>query len=43
MSKNVYIQGIDMIKFGRFPNLTVPELAAESILLALKDANLNMG
>ena len=43
MSKNVYIQGIDMIKFGRFPNLTVPELAAESILLALKDADLNMG
>jgi acetyl-CoA acyltransferase len=43
MSNDVYIQGIDMIKFGRFPNLSVPELAAESILLALNDANLNMG
>ena len=43
MSDDVYILGIDMIKFGRFPNLTVPELAAESILLALDDANLNMG
>ena len=43
MSADVYILGIDMIKFGRFPNKTVPELAAESILLALDDANLNMG
>ena len=32
-----------MIKFGRFPNKSVPELAAESILLALDDANLTMG
>ena len=31
-----------MIKFGRFPNKSVPELAAESILLALDDANLTM-
>ena len=43
MNDDVYIQGIDMIKFGRFPNLSVPELASESILLALDDANLNMG
>jgi acetyl-CoA acyltransferase len=43
MSDDVYILGIDMIKFGRFPDKTVPELAAESILLALDDANLNMG
>ena len=43
MNDDVYILGIDMIKFGRFPNKTVPELAAESILLALDDANLNMG
>ena len=42
MSDNVYILGIDMIKFGRFPNKSVPELAAESILLALDDANLTM-
>lgn len=43
MSDDVYILGIDMIKFGRFPDKTVPELAAESILLALDDAQLNMG
>ena len=43
MSDDVYILGIDMIKFGRFPNKTVPELAAESILLALGDAGLSMG
>ena len=43
MRDDVYILGIDMIKFGRFPDKTVPELAAESILLALDDANLNMG
>lgn len=43
MSDDVYILGIDMIKFGRFPDKTVPELAAESILLALDDANLDMG
>jgi len=43
MSDDVYILGIDMIKFGRFPNKTVPELAAESILLALDDADLSMG
>ena len=42
MSDNVYILGIDMIKFGRFPNKSVPELAVESILLALDDANLTM-
>lgn len=43
MSDDVYIIGIDMIKFGRFPSKTVPELAAESILLALDDADLSMG
>ena len=43
MNDDVYIHGIDMIKFGRFPDLSVPELASESILLALDDANLNMG
>ena len=42
MSNDVYIIGIDMIKFGRFPDKSVPELAAESILLALDDANLTM-
>ena len=35
MNEDVYIIGFDMIKFVRFPNNSVPELAAESILLAL--------
>ena len=30
MSEDVYIVGIDMIKFGRFPDQTVPQLGAEA-------------
>ncbi len=37
---DVYIVGVDMIKFGRFPDRTVPDLAAEAALLALDDAGL---
>ena len=32
---DVYIVGVDMIRFGRFPHRTVPDLAAEAVLLAL--------
>ena len=32
-----------MIKFGRFPDRTVPDLGAEAALLALDDAGLNIG
>ena len=39
---DVYIVGVDMIKFGRFPDRTVPELAAEAALLALDDAGLTI-
>ncbi|MDJ0788198.1 MAG: beta-ketoacyl synthase N-terminal-like domain-containing protein [Myxococcota bacterium] len=39
---DVYILGTDMIKFGRFPDRTVPDLGAEAALLALKDANLGI-
>lgn len=35
---DVYIVGVDMIKFGRFPDRTVPSLAAEAALMALDDA-----
>ena len=38
MSENVYIAGIDMIQFGRYPDKTVPSLGAEAAKLALKDA-----
>ncbi len=39
---DVYVVGIDMIRFGRFPDRTVPDLAAESALLALDDAGLTI-
>jgi acetyl-CoA acetyltransferase len=39
---DVYILGIDMIKFGRFPEITVPRLGAKAALMALDDAGLNI-
>lgn len=38
----VYVVGTDMIKFGRFPDRTVPELGAQSALMALDDAGLTI-
>ena len=35
MSEDVYVVGIDMIKFGRFPEKSVSELGAQAALLAL--------
>jgi len=42
MSEDVYVLGIDMIKFGRFPDKSVAELGAEAALLALDDAGLTI-
>lgn len=39
---DVYIAGIDMIRFGRYPDRTVPNLAAEAALMALDDAGLTI-
>jgi acetyl-CoA acetyltransferase len=39
---DVYILGTDMIKFGKFPDKSVPQIAAESALLALDDAGLTI-
>ncbi len=39
---DVYILGVDMIKFGRFPEKTVPQLGAQAALLALDDAGLKI-
>ncbi len=39
---DVYVLGIDMIKFGRFPDKSVPQLGAEAAKLALKDASLTI-
>ena len=40
--RDVAIIGVGMIKFGRYPEKTVPELAAQAALLALKDAGVEM-
>ena len=37
---DAYVIGVDMIKFGRFPDRSVPNIAAESALLALDDLTL---
>ncbi len=42
MSDDVYVIGIDMIRFGRYPDRTVPNLAAEAALLALDDCGLSI-
>ena len=39
---DVYIVGIDMIRFGRYPDRTIPDLAAEAALLALDNAGLTI-
>lgn len=39
---DVYVIGTDMIRFGRFPERSVPDIAAESALLALDDAGLTI-
>lgn len=39
---DVYIMGVDMIKFGRFPDQTVPQLGATAALMALDDAGLTI-
>ena len=39
---DVYVIGIDMIKFGRFPDKTVPQLGATAALMALDDAGLTI-
>ena len=39
---DVYVLGVDMMKFGRFPDLTVPQLGAQAALMALDDAGLTI-
>jgi acetyl-CoA acetyltransferase len=39
---DVYVLGVDMMKFGRFPSLSVPQLGAQAALLALDDAGLSV-
>ena len=39
---DVFVVGVDMIKFGRFPDRKVPEIGAEAALLALDDCGLTI-
>jgi acetyl-CoA acetyltransferase len=39
---DVYVLGIDMMRFGRFPERTVPQLGAQAALMALDDAGLTI-
>ena len=42
MAADVYVVGVGMIKFGRYPDKDVPELGGEAALLALDDAGLGI-
>ena len=39
---DAYIVGVDMIKFGRFPEKSVPQIGAEAALMALDDCGLTI-
>ena len=39
---DAYVVGVDMIKFGRFPEKNVPELGAQAALMALDDCGLTI-
>lgn len=40
--RDVYVLGVGMIKFGRYPDKDVPQLGAEAALIALRDAGLTI-
>ncbi|MBI3301374.1 MAG: thiolase family protein [Deltaproteobacteria bacterium] len=40
--RDVYVLGVGMIKFGRYPDKDVPQLGAEAVLRALKDAGMSI-
>jgi acetyl-CoA acyltransferase len=39
---DAYVVGVDTIKFGRFPDRTVPEIGSEAVLMALDDCGLTI-
>ena len=41
-ARDVYIVGVGMIRYGRYPEKSVIDLATEAVIAALKDANLTM-
>ena len=40
--RNVYVLGTGMLRFGRYPEKTVPELGGEAAEIALKDAGIKI-
>jgi acetyl-CoA acetyltransferase len=42
MANDVYVLGTGMIRFGRYPEKTVPDLGSEAALMALDDAGLRI-
>ena len=40
--RDVYVLGVGMIKFGRYPDKDVPQLGADAAVLALKDAGMSI-
>jgi acetyl-CoA acyltransferase len=40
--RDVYVLGVGMIKFGRYPDQDIPQLGGEAALLALKDAGMSI-
>src|SRR5262249_10485132 len=40
--RDVYVLGVGMIKFGRYPDKDVPQLGADAAVLALKDASMSI-
>src|SRR4029077_4176439 len=40
--REVFVAGVGMIRFGRYPDRDVPDLGAEAALIALADAGLTM-
>ncbi|MDI6858619.1 MAG: thiolase family protein [Dehalococcoidia bacterium] len=41
-ARDAYIIGVGMVKYGRYPDKSVVDLATEAVIAALKDANLTM-
>ena len=39
---DAYIVGVDMIKFGRFPEKTVPQIGAQAALMALEEMQISI-
>ena len=39
---DIYVVGVDMIKFGRFPDQSIPQLGATAALMALDDCGLRI-